>query len=717
MDLWSQRPEIGGIMQRGREQWAALRYVNGGRTERETILGEIAGTRELLKLGETLKSLPSPSAAAQVFARAWERDPTAPAALRNLVDATQTAGDVGGAEALRRRLLESRLNPGNDTTPRQFTLELADLLERRGAVEDAIKVIAGGLKKTPGDLELLMRQTQMLERMGRTENAEGMWTDLVHLDGGTTYSRNSLAVALEQMGRFAEAYDVRARAGVAGDAEVPVLLVKCGKILEALAAVEKLSGNNAVYAAMTTAEALALRGYTKVARSVLLVTATRISEARAQMQLCSKLLTIPGAPPTVEFARRMQERMKLQVLRDTSLAESYYTFFAHYAGRLGLAGAWGEEVRAAWQDGHGPLAAGEVLLRAQLSEKDVAAARRTTDRLLARPELNGERMERLSSLFAEAKLPAFRMLVLAANASRSWPYAEPSLEWARVLDEEGRREEAREVLGKYEWLAAFESGAESLGRAWLSLGDAERARVFFHMAFLDSRMEQSPAALGGLAQVDILAGRLPAAKLLLRRAFAVPACREYEALIAYVEASGDTSHWRAVIDSFELSAAAIYDFKTALFSHYEKQQRLTEALALVMAEPGLVVPSDEKSGGFVTCSRIRAMARKSGGFAEAGKVLSIFASAHLPTADAELAALNADAAEATGDAGNKLTHLSRAASLSPTRWEFTRRLAEACQALGDATKARTALERFLDVSLAPLEREAALELWEKVKTP
>ncbi len=717
MDLWSQRPEVAGLMRRGREEWRALRYVNGGRTERESILGGIGSTSELLKLGDTLKGFQSPGAAVQVFARAWERDPTAPAALRNLVDATQTAGDAGRAEALRRRVLEARLNPGNDTTPRQFTLELADLLERRGAVEEAEKVIATAVKKAPGDLELRLRQTQLLRRAGQVEYEAERWTSLVHLDGGTTYARNSLGLALEQMGKFAEAYDVRARAGIAGDAQVPLLLVKCGKVLEALAALDKLSGTNAVYAAMTLADALALRGYQKVARSALLVTATRVSEARAQMQLCSKLLTIPGAPPTAEFALRMQERMREQMQRESSLAEPYYTFFARYAAQFGLADAWRGEVRMAWQEGRGSLAAGEVLLRTQLSANEVAAARRTTEHLLARPELSGERMERLISLLAKAKLTDLRLLVLEANARKSWPYAEPSLEWVRVLDAEGRREEARVILGKHEWLAAFESGAESLGRAWLSLGDAGRARGFFRMAFRDAKMEPSPAALGGLAQIQLLAGKLPAANLLLRRAFAVPACREYEALIAYVEAAGDASRWREAIEPFALSAAAIHEFQTALFSHYEKRGRLADALALVAAEPGLVVPWGEKAGTSVTHARIRAMARKSGGFAEAGRVLSIFAAAHLPTADAELAALSADAAEASGDAGKKLAQLDLAASLCPTRWEFTRRLAEACQTLGDSAKARAVLERFLDVSLTPLERESALELWETAKTP
>lgn len=717
MDLWSERPEVTGLMQRGREEWRALRYLNGGRTERGSILDGIGSTSELLKLGETLKGFQSPGAAVQVFAHAWERDPSAPAALRNLVDATQTARDAGGAEALRRRLLEARLNPGNDTTPRQFTLELADLLERRGAVQDAEKVVASAVKKTPNDLELRLRQTQLLRRAGRVEDEEQQWAGLVHLDGGTTYARNTLGFALEQMGKFSEAYEVRARAGGAGDAQVPLLLVKCGKVVEALAALEKLSGTNAVYAAMTLADALALRGYQKVARSALLVTATRVSEARAQMQLCSKLLTIPGAPPTAEFTTRIQERMREQMQREPSLEEPYYTFFARYAAQFGLADAWRGEVRTAWQEGQGSLAAGQILLRTQLSAKDVAAVRRTTEQLLARPDLSGEHMECLSSLLAEAKLTDIRLHVLEANARRSWPYAEASLEWVRVLDAEGRREEARVVLGKYEWLAAFEAGAESLGRAWLSLGDEGRARGFFRMAFRDAKMEPSPAALGGLAQVQILAGKLPAAALLLRRAFAIPACREYEALIAYVEAAGEASRWREAIAPFELSAAAIHEFQTVLFSRYEKQGRLADALALVAAEPGLVVPWGEKADTFITCARIRAMARKSGGFAEAGKALSLFAAAHLPSADAELAALSADAAEAAGDAGKKLGHLELAASLCPTRWEFTRRLAEAYQTLGDSSKARAVLEQFLDVSFVPLERESALALWETAKSP
>ena len=683
VDLWWPRSEVGAQMQRGREQWAALRYVRGGRVERA---GMLAGGG-LKKLGETLKGLHAAAAAAEVFEREWERNLGEPSALRNLADAAQAAGDAMLAERLRRRVLEERLNPGNDSTPRQFALELADLLEHRGAVEEAAKLIAAATKKAPGDLELLHRAAQL--QRGADLAA------LAHIDGGTTYARNAVALALEQRGQFAEALAVRVRGGVGGDAQVPLLFYKNGKQEEALAALEKLSGNHAVYAAMTLAEAMALRGDAKAARSILVVTAARIVDARAQMQLCSKLITIPGAPPTVEFATRMQRRMRELALREPSLAESYYPFFARYAERLGLADAWRAEVREAWREGSGPLAAGEVLLRTQ----DAAAARLTTERLLARPEMSGERMEKLAALFPEQ-----RLLVLEAHARKSWPDAEPTLAWVRALDAAGQRE----ALGRYEWLGAFEGGAEAMGRAWLELGEAERARGFYRQAARDSALEPSPAVLGGLARVQVAARKLPAARLLLRRAFAVPACREFAALIAYVEASGEG------VAAFDLAPVVRYEFQVAFFTHYEKLGRVAEALALVAAEPGLVAPSGQQADEAITCERIRSLARKGGDFAAAA---AVFAALHLPEAEAESAALAADAAEVAGDAEKARAELERAAAACPARWEFARRLAESHRASGAQAKARATLERFFNVSLAPLEREAALEFWEKAGSP
>ena len=691
-DLWSLRSEVGALMQRGREQWAALRYVRGGRVERAGML--VGGG--LKKLGETLKGLHAMAAAAEVFEREWERNLGEPSALRNLVDAAQAAGDATLAERLRRRVLEERLNPGNDSTPRQFALELADLMEHRGAMEEVGKVVAAAVKKAPGDLELLHRAAQLQRRAGRGEDMAA----LTHIDGGTAYARNALAVELEQRGQFAEALAVRVRGGASGDAQVPLLFYKNGKQEESLAALEKLGGNNAVYAAMTLAEAMALRGDVKAARSILVVTAARSVEARAQMQLCSKLITIPGAPPTVEFATRMQRRMRELALREPSLAESYYSFFARYAVRLGLADAWLAEVREAWQEGRGPLAAGEVLLRVQ----DAAGARLTTERLLARSEMSGERMEKLAALFAEMKQSELRLLVLEAHARKSWPDGEPTLAWVRALDAVGQRE----TLGRYEWLGAFEGGAEPLGRAWLELGDGERARGFYRRAARDSALEPSPAVLGGLARVQIAAGKLPAARLLLGRAFAVPACREFAALIAYTEASGEG------VSAFELAPVVRYEFQVALFTHYEKLGRVAEALALVAAEPGLVAPSVQQAGDAITCERIRVLARTRGDFAGASAVL---AAVHLPEADAESAALAADAAEFAGDVKKAREELERAATLCPARWEFARRLAGSHRANGDAARARATLERFLDFSLAPLDREAALELLEKTGHP
>src|SRR6185436_11058114 len=120
--------------------------------------------------------------AVAVWRMGWELDPQNPAALRKLADASRLTGDVATAEAVRRRCVEEHINPGNDTTPREFALELAELLEARGAVEDALAVIQKAVERNPEEMRLLMREAQLLERAGRADEAAAVWKRMIFLD-------------------------------------------------------------------------------------------------------------------------------------------------------------------------------------------------------------------------------------------------------------------------------------------------------------------------------------------------------------------------------------------------------------------------------------------------------------------------------------------------------------------------------------------------------
>lgn len=717
---WGERGSLRDIVARVRDQSDALRYSMGGPAERAAIVAarqRRGPDADLSRLGEALESQRATAAAAGIFRMLWEQDPQNPAALRKLLDACRAADDSATAEAVRRRCLEERINPGNDTTPREFALELADLLEQRGAVSEALNFIGRAVERDPGELRLLYRQAQLFERMAKFPDAEVAWQRLAKMEGGTAHVRGSLALLFEERGKFREASEVRLRGGASGDTQLPVLYFKDGQTEKAVAALEKLTGNGAVHAAMTLAEATALKGDGKLARSVLVTAAAKATDARGLMQVRSKLLTIPGFPPASAFVTRMQHRMREAAAQEPALSEAYYEFFDRHAARFGREKEWQEELQKAWADGNGPTAAGLVLIRRQCESGDAVAARRTCEKLLARPDATMAMIEKLGRLFEQAHRPELRLLAAEAGARQSWPDAQGTLEWVRLLDAQGAREQARTVVARHEWLAGFGGGAEALGISWLALGDASRAREFLQLALRENALVPSPGVLAAMARVHLAAKNVTAAKLLLQRAFAEPSCHEMDALLEYLDAAGGLAHWRDGIAEFRLPARAVHELKRALFSHFESNARLREALALIAEEPALIDPVGmlqvEKGRLPVDCGRVRALARRTGGFEEAAEVLERLAALNAPDAAAELASLYADWAETGGGPGAALPHIERAATLRPTTWEFARRTAESYLARHEPEKARAAIERFLWVSQAPLEREAAFDLWER----
>jgi tetratricopeptide (TPR) repeat protein len=723
---WGERKLFHEAILRGFAQRDAFAYLSGGLIERQVMLARLRSQADegvWSRFADALESLGGGRAyAVAVWRMGWESDPQNPAALRKLADASRLTGDVTTAEEVRRRCIEERINPGNDTTPREFALELAELLEARGAVEDALAVIEKAVERNPEELRLLMRNAQLLERAGRMGEADAVWKRMIGIDGGTAYARIALADVLERRGKFREAIEVRTRSGASGDTALPSLFCKNGQTEEALLALERLTGNGAVQAAMAVAEVLALKGEGALARGVLIGAAVKTGEPRALLQLRAKLLTIPGFPPARGFLARMRDRMRDGVRQHPELAGSYFEFFDRYAVRLGIEEEWKSEVAAAWADGKGNAEAGMVTLRRACARGEEEAARRTCLALMNRADVSDATMESLGAVVTDSGRRDLQLFFAETRARRSWPMADGMLEWVRLLVENDSREQAREVLTRHAWLVGFTGGAEALGRAWLAIGDAEQARGFLARAMTENAPVPPPSVLAAMAQVHVATNHFTAARLLLRRAFAEPVCHEYAALAAFLEASGGMARWTEVADEFGLSARARHELQIAMLAVHEKHARLREALALVAAEPSIVSPA----GGFraesgaepvIDCERLRRMAAKTGGFEEVAESIERMAASHMPDAAAELEALHADWAERRGERDSAALPLERAAELRPASWEFARRAAELRLGGDERARARAMLERFLMRSQSPTEREAAFDLWEKATAP
>ena len=729
--VWARFDAVEDIFEGAANQLDGLRYAMGSAVERAEILasrvrfsrhtdqaqsGKVVADpndrdEPLLSLAEALRNLQAWPSAVEVCVRAWELNPESPRVLREALDACQRAGDEVTAERIRRRCVDERISPGNDSTLRQFALDLADPLERRGSVDEAIRLITGALNGSPGDFGLLRRQALLLQRMGRAAESEKIVQKLSEMTGGTAVAHAQLAALLEQSGKLAEALEVRLRGGGL-DTRAPLLLFKSNRLDEGVALLEKFSGLTAVEPASELAAAMSLAGDSAGARSVLVSLLSRVPDPRVQFSLRGKILTLPGSRPSAEFVARTQERMRALAEARPELTERYYEFFQQHARRLGIAGAWKSELAQTWAAPQAPTGAGFALLQTQLAEKDSAAAEKTISSILERAKSPKFPFPQLMQVLADA--PSLRVPVAKRAVELAMPNPAPLEDYVALLDSLGRREDARAVLTQYEWVASFAGNAAILGRLWIDVGDYEKARGLFAMALRERPLSSQSPALAGMGHVHAATGNREAAAILLRRAYREPSFKDFEPLVEFLARNGELANWQAVAASFGVKPELLHDVKLALFTHYEKAGRLADVLTFITAHPELLSPVNQRIGA-VSLARVRALAGKTGDFKSA--VATFESLAKSPDAVPELAMLNADWCIARNEAAAAIPFFIAATDARPSNWETVRRAAGAHVVAGQKKDALGLLERFVAVTQNVTERDAAVELWESVKGP
>ncbi len=730
--LWSRMDTVEDIYTAGANQLDALRYAMGGPVERAEILavrsressrtdqpqsGRVTANPEdanepFTSLVEALKTLQAWPAALEVCLHAWERNLESPQLLREVLDLCERTGDEATAETVRRRCVEDRINPANDASLRQFAMDLADQLERRGACSEALRVIAGALDGSPGDFVLLRREAQLLQSSGRTDEAAVALGKLTHMDGGTAVARAQLAALLEQQGDLAGSLEVRQRGGGL-DNRTPFLLHKTGRTDDAVAMLEKFTGITALEPAAELATALALAGDAAGARSILISQLLKIADPRAQFSLRAKLLTLPGSRPGKEFASRMKERMRALANSRPDLGERYCEFFAQHAARLGIADAWKSEIERDWATQSAPLSAGLAVLDFQLDAGDKAAAAATIARILGGPFSPRLAAAKLAQLLEAPECAALRVPVARRMVELATPMTAPLEEYIALLEQLGRREDARDTIVEFEWLASFTGNAAVLGRLWLSVGEPERARGYFEIAMKERPLASRSAALAGMARVQVATGNPAGARMLLKRAYNEPSFRDFEPLVDFLSQTGELPQWRAVADELGVRRELLHDLQLALFRYYEKRGRFTEALALAVAHPEIIASSPVPNA--ISLARLRALAGKSGDFKNAIAAFEKLKAAKVPDAAPELAMLNADWALARGETSAALPLLATAAKIRPANWEYAKRAATAFLDAGKLTESTALIERFLVVSQNIRDRDEAILLWEDAK--
>ena len=126
----------------------------------------------LTPLAAALGGLNANVATVAICRQIWERNLGEPEALRALLNACRAAGDEDTAEEALWTSLGDGAQRLSDAARREFVVQLADLLDRKGENEQARMVLGETLDNAPNDLRLLLRLAQLNERAGRATDAE-----------------------------------------------------------------------------------------------------------------------------------------------------------------------------------------------------------------------------------------------------------------------------------------------------------------------------------------------------------------------------------------------------------------------------------------------------------------------------------------------------------------------------------------------------------------
>jgi tetratricopeptide (TPR) repeat protein len=135
----------------------------------------------------------------------------------------------------------------NDAVHRDLAMQLADLLEQRGAYAQARIVLGEAIDNTPADARLLMRLGQLHERAGRHNEAERPIGVCCNLNRLSMPARLALAPILEAQNRLPAAIDLLEKfSGVEVDPMLVQLYLKDGRLDDAFATLERISPPNHV---------------------------------------------------------------------------------------------------------------------------------------------------------------------------------------------------------------------------------------------------------------------------------------------------------------------------------------------------------------------------------------------------------------------------------------------------------------------------------------
>jgi tetratricopeptide (TPR) repeat protein len=374
------------------------------------------------------------------------------------------------------------------------------------------------------------------------------------------------------------------------------------------------------------------------------------------------------------------------------LLGSYLDFAQTQAPRLGLEKEFTAELNTLWAEGTGPIAAGAVLLAAEMktAPKD---AEETLGQLLARDDAGEVWLYRLAGVLEGAAQKEWAVRIREKLALTNPASEQLALDWARALQQNDRPAEARTVLERLAVRVAMSSEISGkIAQAFADLGDRDRAQTLFTDAVRnDPYVRNYPIHLA-FAHLQIAGKNLAGAKRTLRTAYGNPATRDFAPLVEWLAAAQRLDHAEADLVEFGLSPARLTEARRALFAHFAENKKRPAAVALIQAHPeALTTPM---------AAVLRQLARDDQRFDEVAAIFEALVKQSPAGSDLtlEMARLYGDWAASESTAGKidpALAHLRHAHELRPEVFEIARDLATLQSQNGAAKAARETLESYL----------------------
>jgi tetratricopeptide (TPR) repeat protein len=691
-----------------RLQLLALQVAHAGRDEVAELLERSERGPQALEpgtgLGEALEQMRALPRAVEVWYRGWRHDPSNGQALRSLLNACRAADDTETAETALQAGVSQRLFSLNDNVHRDLVLQLADLLERRGAFLEARKTVAKAVESSPYDTRLILRLAQLTEQAGALADAEALWRRLLAADPNHAAGQLGLAELLARTGRR-DAAIVLLQKGTSPGVETKLaeLLYAAGRTDAAIGVVERVSGTDRLAAPQTLATAMLAKGDRLAARTMLQSAVARTSDPAAAMKLESLLIESLAAPAESTLIARELLKLRQLASDDPGRLGVYFSFVQTHAAALGILAPAQRELAAAWSEGTGLLQAGLVLLTWKL-ETAPGEAETVLNQVLARRDVGEPWLKSMLPPLETARRPD-----LAARVEQRLLRLTPGdfellLSAVRHLDAAGRREDAVALMqGSGARAFIDESVARPAAQAWLALGQTEPARQLLGTIAPPRGVLRGYEPLLDHAQLRLAAGDFGPAKALLLRAFEHPGNHEYARVIEWLDAGGKLDRWETELGEFRFTATQMLGIKRAVFANYAARPDHAKVIALVEAHPELLdAPRLEA---------LRAAAKRTGEFGEiAGVMERPLAQSTDPALSLNYVLTLADWAE-TEAPDAALAHLHAAQTRRPDVFLLCEKLHALHRARGEPAEAKAAVQRYLAAAAkdAP-ERAAAANL-------